>query len=158
MAAVTVRAAGVLDAPVVGGLLDDFNTEFDCESPGAGAFATRFTSLLQRTDQVVLLAESEQSGEPVGFAYLTLRATVYYDGPLAQLEELYVRPAWRGRGTGTALMDAAITLVRERGAGGMSINVDEVDTEARRFYEQRFGFVNIAPGTDYRMLYYERDL
>lgn len=156
MPAVRIRQAGSHDARVVGGLLHDFNTEFDTESPGAEVFATRFAHLLGRTDQVVLLAESAHG--PVGFAYLTLRAIVYYEGPLAQLEELYVRPALRDRGIGTALMTAAIALVRERGGGGMSINVDEVDTDTRRFYEQRFGFVNIAPGTDYRMLYYERDL
>ncbi len=31
----------------------------------------------------------------------------------------------------------------------MHINVDEVDTDARRFYE-RYGFLNFVPGTGYR--------
>ena len=35
----------------------------------------------------------------------------------------------------------------------MHINVDEVDTDTRRFYE-RHGFVNIQAGEDYRMLCY----
>jgi hypothetical protein len=35
----------------------------------------------------------------------------------------------------------------------MHINVDEVDTDTRRFYE-RHGFVNIEEGADYRMLCY----
>ncbi|MEZ5088969.1 MAG: hypothetical protein R2719_04130 [Micropruina sp.] len=43
--------------------------------------------------------------------------------------------------------------VRRRGGGEMHINVDEIDVDARRFYE-RHGFVNIEPGTDYRMLCY----
>ena len=47
--------------------------------------------------------------------------------------------------------------MRERGAGEMHINVDAVDVDTRRFYE-RHGFVNIQPGTDYRMLCYLREL
>ena len=39
----------------------------------------------------------------------------------------------------------------------MHINVDEVDTDARRFYE-RHGFVNIEPGQEHRMLCYLREL
>ena len=93
----------------------------------------------------------------LGFAYLTLRPTPYFDGTVAQLEELYVRPHLRGRGIGTALLQRALVLCRERSAGEMHINVDEVDTDARRFYE-RHGFLNVLPGTGYRMLFYEREL
>jgi hypothetical protein len=39
----------------------------------------------------------------------------------------------------------------------MHINVDEEDTDTRRFYE-RHGFRNMLPGSDYRMLFYEREL
>ena len=53
--------------------------------------------------------------EPVGFALLTLRPTPYFDGPLAQLEELYVRPHLRNQGLGTALLEAAIRMVGEQG-------------------------------------------
>ena len=101
------------------------------------------------------LTASDQ--DPTGFAFLTLRPTPYYDGPLAQLEELYVRPELRDQGQGTALLQTAMRLVRERGGGEIHINVDEVDTDTRRFYE-RHGFVNIEPGADYRMLCYIREL
>jgi hypothetical protein len=51
--------------------------------------------------------------------------------------------------------------VRSRDVGEIHINVDEVDTDTRRFYE-RHGFVNIEPGQeqgqDYRMLCYLREL
>ncbi len=149
-----VLVADASHARTVGRLLHDFNTEFESPGPDADTLADRFAALLPRPDVVVLL-----SGEPeaTGFAYLTLRPTPYYDGPLAQLEELYVRPALRDRGTGTALLQAALDLVRDRGAGEMHINVDEVDTDTRRFYE-RHGFVNIEPGTDYRMLCYLQEL
>jgi GNAT superfamily N-acetyltransferase len=149
-----VRTATPEDAGVVGRLLWDFNTEFDSPTPSAEEFATRFARLLALDEVVVLLSGD---ADPTGFAYLTLRPAPYYDGPLAQLEELYVRPDLRDQGIGTALLQRALDLCRERSAGEMHINVDEVDTDTRRFYE-RHGFVNVAPGTDYRMLFYEIEL
>lgn len=151
---IEVRRATVTDAATAGRLLFDFNTEFESPTPTAAEFAARFALLLPRDDVIVLLAEDP---EPVGFAYLTLRPTPYGDGPLAQLEELYVRPGLRDHGIGTRLLLTALDQVRERGAIEMHINVDEVDVDTRRFYE-RHGFSNIEPGEDYRMLFYLREL
>jgi GNAT superfamily N-acetyltransferase len=150
-----VFRAAVPHAEVVGRLLFDFNTEFDTPGPGADQFATRFARLLERDDVIVLLAGSYR--DPTGFALLTLRPTPYYDGPLAQLEELYVRPGLRDQGIGTALLEEAVRLVREHRGGEIHINVDEIDRDTRRFYE-RHGFVNVESGNDYRMLCYLREL
>lgn len=150
-----VLRATSADAAVVGRLLWEFNEEFSFDGPGADEFAGRFTNLLDRDDVVVLLSGSRD--DPTGFAFLTLRPTPYYDGPLAQLEELYVKPHLRDSGIGTALLRAAVDLVRSRRGGEIHINVDEVDVDTRRFYE-RHGFTNIQPGEDYRMLCYLREL
>lgn len=133
----------------------DFNTEFDAPVPSRERLRARYAQLLERPDVVVLLAGS--ATDPTGFAFLTLRPTPFYDGPLAQLEELYVRPGQRGQGIGTVLLQSAVRLVTEAHGGEILINVDEVDADARRFYE-RHGFVNIEPGTDHRMLCYLREL
>ncbi len=154
MADTDVRRATPAEADLAGRLLFDFNTEFETATPSAAELAERFTRLLADDDVVVLLAGG---ADPVGFAYLTLRPSPYFDGPVAQLEELYVVPDLRDQGIGTALLRAALDLCRGRAAGELHINVDEVDTDTRRFYE-RHGFRNILPGTDYRMLFYEIDL
>ena len=151
----TVRLATPVDAAVVGRLLFDFNTEFEAPTPSADELARRFTALLARDDVLVVLAEDD--GTATGFGYLTLRPTPYGDGPLAQLEELYVVPDLRDAGIGTAILTRALDEVLARGAIEVHINVDEVDVDTRRFYE-RHGFVNIEPGTDYRMLCYLREL
>jgi GNAT superfamily N-acetyltransferase len=150
----TLRVATPEDAGVVGLLLWEFNTEFETPTPSAEEFATRFARLLTLDEVIVVVAGGP---EPTGVAYVTLRPTPYSDGPLAQLEELYVRPHLRGRGIGTALLQRALQLCRQRNAAEMHINVDEVDADARRFYE-RYGFLNVLPGTDCRMLFYERAL
>jgi ribosomal protein S18 acetylase RimI-like enzyme len=150
-----VWRASPAHAGVAGRLLCDFNTEFETPGPTAEEFGTRLARLLERDDLIVLLAGDEDA--PDGLALLTLRLTHFFDGPLAQLEELYVRPACRDQGIGTALLSEAIRLVRHHGGKEMHINVDEVDIDARRFYE-RHGFINIEPGADYRMLCYLQEL
>lgn len=150
-----VTTAGPEHAAVLGRMLHDFNREFDTETPPTEVLAGRFEGLLRREDQLALLTGTPE--EPTGFAYLTLRLSPYYDGPVALLEELYVVPDLRDRGLGTALLSTAMQLVRERGSEEMQINVDEVDTDTRRFYE-RHGFVNVEPGQDYRMLFYTQQL
>ena len=152
---VTVRLAEVGDADVVGRLLRDFNDEFETAGPSAAELAGRFGSLLARDDVVVVLAEA--GGRCIGFGFVTLRPTPYYDGSFAQLEELYVVPELRGAGAGTLILRSAIETARGRGAAEMHINVDEVDVDTRRFYE-RHGFVNIEPGQDFRMLCYVQEI
>jgi len=149
-----VRRAGPADAAVVGRLLFDFNTEFEAATPDSDALSARFRELLGRDDVIVMLSGDTEA--PTGFAFLTLRPTPYYVGPLAQLEELYVVPPLRNGGIGTALLSASVEAVSRAGSQEMHIGVDEVDVDTRRFYE-RHGFVNIEAGADYRMLLYTRE-
>lgn len=138
---------------IVATLLDAFNREYDTPTPGPAVLAPRLERLLAGDDVFALL-----SGEPaVAVALLTLRPNVWYDGPVALLDELYVAPAFRGRGIGSDLLAAAETVTRERGGELLEINVDAEDIDARRFYE-RHGYRNTEPGADEPMFYYYRDL
>lgn len=148
----TVRRATADDAGVLGRLLWDFNTEFESETDDADVLAVRFARLLGLDEIVAVLAEDDVRGA-VGFALLSLRPAIWFDGPVSQLEELYVVPDLRDRGIGTQVLDLCRRLVLELGSPEMHINVDEVDADTRRFYE-RHGFRNIEEGTDYRMLCY----
>ena len=149
----SARRATTADAAVVAQLLHDFNTEFSTPTPDAGELQSRLTQLLAGDDVVVLLI-----GEPAsGVAVLSFRPNVWYRGPVAILDELYVRPELRGRRLGSALLDAALDLVRDRGGALLEINVDGEDTDARRFYEAH-GFTNTEPNQTDPMLYYYREL
>lgn len=147
------RRATTADAATVARLLHDFNSEFDTPTPGPEPLKRRLTYLLAGDDVIALLV-----GEPAtGLAVLSFRPNVWYEGPVAILDELYVRPGLRGQGLGSALLAAACDLVRRRGGELMEINVDGDDTDARRFYEAR-GFRDTDPnGTD-PLLYYFRKL
>jgi GNAT superfamily N-acetyltransferase len=138
---------------VVAELLHRFNLEYDTPTPGPAVLTARLQRLLPGGEVLALLA-----GDPaVGVALLTLRPNVWFDGPVALLDELYVVPGERRRGIGAALLTAAEAAVRERGSELLEINVDGEDTDARRFYE-RHGYCNRDPGQTQPQLYYSRDL
>lgn len=149
----TPRQATPDDAAAVARLLHDFNTEFSAPAPGTQELESRLTQLLAGDDVVVLL-----TGDPAnGVAVLSFRPNVWYRGPVAILDELYVRPELRGHRLGSALLDAALDLVRGRGGELLEINVDGEDTDARRFYEAH-GFISTEAGRADPMLYYYREL
>ncbi|QSR29133.1 GNAT family N-acetyltransferase [Nocardioides sp. S5] len=133
-------------------MLWDFNTEFESETDDAEVLGVRFARLLGLDGIVAVLAEDDVRGA-VGFALLSLRPAIWFDGPVSQLEELYVVPDLRDQGIGTQLLELSRRIVRELGSPEMHINVDEVDADTRRFYE-RHGFRTIEEGTDHRMLCY----
>ena len=147
------RVATVTESRDVAELLDAFNQEYGTPTPGPAVLAARLERLLAEGNVVALLA-----GEPaIGVALMTLRPNVWYDGPVALLDELYVTPAHRGRGVGSALLRRAEIVARHRGAELLEVNVDGHDTDARRFYE-RHGYTNSEPGEDQPLLYYYREL
>lgn len=146
-----VRRAGPQDAARLARMLHDFNTEFNTQTDDEAVLELRFARILK--DDAVLALVSSDGPQDTGFALLTLRPALWFDGPVATLDELYVVPGRRGQGIGTTLLTRACALLRHRGCPEMHINVDETDTDTRRFYE-RHGFVNIEPGTEYRMLCY----
>ncbi|MGH8913772.1 MAG: GNAT family N-acetyltransferase [Acidimicrobiia bacterium] len=148
-----VRLATVEDAGEVARLLHDFNTEFNTASPGVSVLTPRLTSLLAGVSAFAVLA-----GDPsVSVALVTLRPHVWYEGPVAILEELYVAPELRDRGIGSTVIDLVLSTARARGVELVEINVDESDVDAMRFYE-RHGFTAVEPTTGEGAFYFHQEL
>jgi GNAT superfamily N-acetyltransferase len=149
-----VRLAGVEDADEVARLLHDFNCEFATPSPGVPILSERLRVLLAGEGTVAILA-----GRPaVGVALVTLRPNVWYDGPVALLDEMYVRPDLRGRAIGSSIIGELLALARNRGVELVEINVDESDVDTQRFYE-RHGFCGTeTAGSTLRSFYYWQEL
>jgi ribosomal protein S18 acetylase RimI-like enzyme len=150
---VDARRAGPDDAETVAQLLHDFNTEFETPTPGAAVLTRRLRSLLAEPSTIAYLA-----GEPVtGVALVTLRSNVWYEGPVALLDELYVAPYRRGHGLGGAMVDLLIADAKANGISAIEINVDAGDVDAQRFYE-RHGFSGADLDTGERAFYYSLEL
>ena len=148
-----IRRADPADAERIAELLHAFNTEFDTETPGVAVLAERLRTLLAGPSTFAVVG-----GEPAtGVALVTLRPNVWFDGPVALLDEMYVVPELRGSGIGSAILLRMVEICRERGVSEIEINVDESDADTMRFYE-RHGFANGDPDTGEKAYYFSRSL
>lgn len=101
------------------------------DAPGRDAWVRRRTAHLQRTDpRGAWLAEDEATGEALGVGLALVREGVW------GLSLLAVRPDRHARGTGGALLDAALT--HDEGVQGWLITAS-TDPRAMRLYA-RAGF------------------
>ncbi len=115
--------------------------------------SARLQILLAGAATFAILVESPS----VALGLVTLRPNVWYDGSVALLDELYVVPAVRNGGIGSAVMAVLVGECRARGVDLIEINVDEADVDAQRFYE-RHGYSDVEVATGERSVYYFNEL
>jgi ribosomal protein S18 acetylase RimI-like enzyme len=145
------------DLERAGQLLHDFNLEFTDPTPGPSALAERLRELTRDGDTAVLLGGPDRD-TTVAVAVLRLRKGLWSTSLECYLAELYVAPAHRGRGLGRAMLSAAISTARRRGADYMDLNTSETDRVARALYESA-GFSRTEGKVDGPLVYYyELDL
>lgn len=77
---------------------------------------------------------AEVQGQAVGFALYFFNFSTFVGRPGLYLEDLYVRPEYRGRGYGKALLLHLAALARERGCGRMEWSVLDWNQPAIDFY------------------------
>jgi ribosomal protein S18 acetylase RimI-like enzyme len=122
--------ATIEDAPTVGRLLYDFNTEFRDPSPEPEWMADRVVALMRLDTSVLVVAEP-----PAGLALLRFRPSLWSSNLECYLAELYIVPDRRGQGLGRALLTGAIEHAKSRGADYMDLTTTEADVAARGLYE-----------------------
>ncbi len=79
-------------------------------------------------------AIAEVAGEPAGFALWFTTFSTFRGKPGIYLEDLFVRPAYRGRGLGKALLAMLSRLAVERGCGKLEWSVLNWNESAIGFY------------------------
>lgn len=84
--------------------------------------------------EVVLACEGETV---VGFAVFFPNFSTFLGKPGLYLEDLYVRPEFRGRGHGRALLRHLATLALERGCGRFEWTVLDWNESAIEFYRRQ---------------------
>ena len=89
-------------------------------------------------------------GEPAGFALFFHTFSTFLGRPGIYLEDLYVRPEFRGAGVGRALLVHIAGLARERGCGRLEWSVLDWNEPAIGFYK-RLGASPVSGWTVYRV-------
>jgi GNAT superfamily N-acetyltransferase len=74
-------------------------------------------------------------GEPVGFALFFHNFSTFLGKPGIYLEDLYVRPRYRGMGFGKTLLTCVAKLAKERGCGRLEWSVLDWNEPAIEFYK-----------------------
>ena len=77
--------------------------------------------------------------EDAGYLVLTWGYSLEFGGRFGLVDELYVRPRYRGAGLGTRGVRAALDECRDHGARSVRLEVDHTNLDAARLYT-RLGF------------------
>ena len=120
-----VRHALLSDAEAVFRLLSKFATSY---TPARPAFDSSYSRLLENDGADLLVAGLH--GRVVGYILASDSLTLFANGVVTELLELYVEEEERGRGIGRELVRRAVARARERGA----VEVTVPTRRARSFY------------------------
>jgi ribosomal protein S18 acetylase RimI-like enzyme len=136
-----VRAVGRADRDAVLRLLVAQLREHAIDTP-PDAVGRALDAVLSNPERGRVLVATD-GGSVIGFAALSFVWPLEHGGKSAWLEELYVEPAERGRGVGSALLRAACELAAASGAMAVDLEVDADHARAAHLYE-RNGFAPVA--------------
>jgi GNAT superfamily N-acetyltransferase len=92
----------------------------------------------------------EDGEKPTGFALFFHSFSTFLGRPGIYLEDLYVRPEFRGRGIGRALLVHLARLAKERGCGRLEWSVLDWNEPAIGFYRD-IGASPVSGWTVYRV-------
>jgi GNAT superfamily N-acetyltransferase len=131
---VTVRIAGLTDAPAVAGLSGQLGYPVDEQ-----AVAERLAALLGREGTAVFVAEL--GGKVVGWAHV-VGEQFLESAAFAELAGLVVDRDTRRLGVGRQLVQACAQWARDQGYGQIRVRCNVVREDAHRFY-QKVGFAKL---------------
>ena len=139
----TIRLATTADLPALGrlgALLMRTHHDFDPQrfmDPGTEP-ADGYAWFLgkQLTDQDAVIFVAEQDGSVIGYVYAALEPVSWkvLRDACGFIHDSLVAEAHRGEGTATAMMDAAIGWLRERGAPRAVLGTAEKNERAQRLF------------------------
>ena len=134
MPALSVRQAMLSDLPVLAPLFDAYR-QFYGRSPDLVAAESFLRERFNHRESVVFLAQGDSG--PAGFTQLYPAFSSVSLARTFILNDLFVVPAQRRTGVGSALLGAAVAYARSLGAVRVTLNTDIQNTSAQATYEAR---------------------
>jgi len=129
----TIRRATIEDVPVVSKLFDAYRMFYQQPSDLKGA--TEFiTERLQNNESVILLAFINKAA--AGFVQLYPIFTSVGMKRTWLLNDLYVDPFFRGKGTASALLEAAKDFGRSTNSKWLMLQTTNTNAAAQALYEK----------------------
>jgi GNAT superfamily N-acetyltransferase len=144
-----IRPATEDDVPLILSLIREL-AEYECLSHEVVATEGILRESLfgERRGAEVLIASYK--GAPAGFALFFHSFSTFLGRPGIYLEDLYVKPEFRGRGIGRALLTQLARLAKERECGRLEWSVLDWNEPAIKLYKS-IGAVPMDEWTVYRV-------
>jgi GNAT superfamily N-acetyltransferase len=132
-----IRRAEPRDVPAIHALIRDLARYEKLEHEAIATEEQIRASLFGQTPPhaEVLVAEPRDAGRVVGFALFFHNYSTFLGRRGLYLEDLFVLPDWRRKGTGKALLRALARIAIDRGCGRLEWSVLAWNEPALRFYE-----------------------
>jgi GNAT superfamily N-acetyltransferase len=144
-----IRAATEEDVPLILSLIKEL-AEYERLSHEVVATEEALRDSLFGERPVAEVLIGHLGDEPVGFALFFHNFSTFLGKPGIYLEDLYVRPEFRGAGIGRALLVHLARLARERGCGRLEWSVLDWNEPAIGFYK-KIGASPVSGWTVYRV-------
>ncbi|MDP9484862.1 MAG: GNAT family N-acetyltransferase [Actinomycetota bacterium] len=149
MGEVSVRAASEGDVPQILAFINEL-AEYERLSHEVVATEEALHEHLFGDRPVAEVMIAEEGGDPAGFALFFHSFSTFLGRPGIYLEDLYVRPEFRGKGMGRALLVHLARLAKERGCGRLEWSVLDWNEPAIGFY-RGIGASPVGGWTVYRV-------
>ncbi len=131
----TVRLATISDLDLLVPLFDAYRVFYRKASDLD--LARRFLSERLRNNQSTIFLALQPDGSAAGFTQLFPTYSSVAAAPVLILNDLFVDPDARRRGTGALLLDAAVRYGRETGAVRLTLSTEVTNRTAQALYESR---------------------
>ncbi|WP_266367534.1 GNAT family N-acetyltransferase [Tellurirhabdus rosea] len=111
--------------------------QFMCELEECKLDQTAFRAIFLHNlaDPKIHYLVAEVEGAPVGFISCHVQYLLHHTGKIAEIQEFYVRPEFRGRRIGRRLIEATEERVRRENAVHLEVATNQRRTETVEFYK-----------------------
>lgn len=149
VAGLVIRQAVEQDVPLILSFIQEL-AEYERLSHEVVATEEGLRKALFGENAAAEVAIAEYRGEAAGFALFFHNLSTFLGRPGIYLEDLYVRPALRGKGIGRSLLVYLARLAKQRGCGRLEWAVLDWNEPAIRFYKS-LGAVPMDEWTVFRV-------
>jgi GNAT superfamily N-acetyltransferase len=145
----TISPAAITDVPLILSLIREL-AEYEKLSHMVVATEDMLREQLFGAQPVAQVVVARENNMPVGFALFFWNFSTFLGKPGLYLEDLFVRPEFRGKAYGKALLLHLATIAKKRGCGRFEWSVLDWNEPAIQFYES-LGAVGMQEWKLYRV-------
>jgi len=142
-----IRPATSDDVPLILGFIRDLAL-YEKLLPDVLATEEALRATLFASPPAAQVVIAEVGGQPAGFALFFFNYSTFLAKPGLYLEDLFVKPEFRGAGAGKALLLHLAKIANARGCGRMEWSVLDWNEPAKGFYRK----LGAAPLEDWRIM------